>query len=226
MVRLNAPECRVPGMMQLLDADEQLRARRFRLAHVASEFIQSHAGLRLLLARRVGLGPADIRFGSDWNGKPFLLDEAQVGFNLSHTPRYAAVALADWRQVGIDVEKMRSLDDLDALKARVGSTSEIEELQQIPAENREQAFFNLWTRKEALLKALGSGLRTEPRRIEVGLTDERTVRFDGELAAGGEWRVLTVPVEPGYAAAVAYSGELCSVTLHPALDVLSLMCSR
>ena len=226
MVRLNAPEGRLPGMMQWLDADEQMRAGRFRHARVASEFIQSHAGLRLLLAQRVGTEPADIRFGRDGNGKPFFQNEALMSFNLSHTRGHAAVAVAVRRQVGIDVEKMRLLEDLAELMVRVGSKRETEELQQLPSGDRQGAFFHLWTRKEALLKALGSGLRTELRQIDVGLEGECVIRIGGEAAQAGEWRVSTIRAEPGYAAAVAYSGEPCSVTVHPALDVLSLVCAE
>ena len=223
MVRLNAPEGRQPELLRMLDMDERQRAARFRFPPVAAEFIQAHVALRLLLARQTGQRPEELEVKADAQGKPCLPGEAQLNFNLSHTQGCAAIILATGHPVGIDIEKRHALNDLLALVDRVCTPSERDELLRNPREKREDLFFQLWTRKEALLKALGSGLRMEPRRVEVGLAEEREVDLSETLDASCAWRVLSLKAEPGYAAAAAYGGERGEIVVRSALDLWNLI---
>jgi 4'-phosphopantetheinyl transferase len=223
MVRLNAPEGRQPELLRMLDVDERRRAERFRLAPVAAEFIQAHVALRLLLARQTGQRPAELEFKADAQGKPFLPGETRLSFNLSHTQGYAAIILATGDPVGIDIEKLHTLSDLVALLDRVCTPGEREELLRIPQEKREEFFFQLWTRKEALLKALGSGLRMDPRRVEVGFAEERELDLSEACARLRVWHVLSLTAESGYAAAAAYGGVRGEIEMRPTLDLLDLI---
>lgn len=223
MVRLNAPEGMQSGLLRMLDMDERQRAARFLVASAASEFIQAHAALRLLLAQKAGQKPEDLGLKVDAQGKPFLPGEAQLSFNLSHTAGYAAIFVAGGYPVGVDIEKRHALSDLDALIERVCAPGEREELLRIPHEKREELFFQLWTRKEALLKALGSGLRTETRRVKVGFSNEREVGLPDERATIRTWHVLSLRAESGYAAAAAYGGGPCEIAVRSPLDLLDLI---
>ena len=223
MVRLNAPEGRQAQILRMLDMDERQRAARFLFPSVAGEFIQAHAALRLLLARQVGQRPKELCIKADAQGKPFLPGEPELSFNLSHTQGCAGIVLAIGHPVGVDIEKLHALSDLEGLIERVCTTGERQELLRIPHEKREGFFFQLWTRKEALLKALGSGLRFDPRRVEVGIAEERQVDLSGTPGGSRAWYVLSLTAESGYAAAAAYGGARGEVVVHPTLDLRDLI---
>lgn len=173
---------------------ERDRASRFHRRLDAERYLFAHGALRLLLADYLTCDPLALRFGTHENGKPFL-DGAQLEFNLSHSGALALIAVALSRQVGVDVEQLRPMPDLENLAARVCTPGELATLAGLAEPQRERAFFAMWTRKEALAKATGEGIGG-------------VVRDAGHASAEAQdrWTLSEVTDLPGYAACVAAEG--------------------
>jgi len=154
---------------------ERVRARRFLSPDHASRFLSAHGGLRLVLSRRLGCSPGDLRFEAEADGKPRLRapDDAEAPlFNLSHSGDVAMLAISDSRDVGVDVELQKPIEP--ALARRFFHTGEADHIERCSVEQREEAFFSIWCAKEAVVKATGEGIRR-------GLG---TFRVDPVLAGG------------------------------------------
>lgn len=162
-----------------LSAEEQARAGRFAFAADRRRFLAAHVELRRVLAQSLQLAPSALVFESDLLGKPRLA-LARCEFNLSHSGDTAAVAIGS-RPLGVDIEQLRQIGDLESLAERCFTANEQRELD-ASGNQREQWFLQGWTRKEACLKAIGCGLSLEPATFETGLVADAAVvqlRWDG-----------------------------------------------
>jgi len=162
-----------------LSTDELARAARFKFEGDRRRFLHAHCALRELLARAVSRRPEAIEFLTGPNGKPSLPDAYSIPFNMSHSGEIALVAigsgLARDTEIGVDVEVMRAVSDSTALAAMNFTVQEQDELRHVAADQRDRAFLQGWTRKEACLKAVGSGLSIAPSTFHCGLHAVRSV---------------------------------------------------
>jgi 4'-phosphopantetheinyl transferase len=155
--------------------------------------------LETVLARYLGVDASSLILEPAAHGKP-ALPGSRLRFNLAHSGDVALVAVAQDRDVGVDVERVRPDADRWALVDHALTARERRRLQRVAPAGRAHAFLSMWARKEALLKAAGVGLSVEPARIE--LDGDSVVAVPPELGTAGEWTVTTVPLD-GYVAAVA-----------------------
>lgn len=160
-----------PGLWdaQLLSVKERDRAQRFRFEVHAQRYRASHVALRLILGEATGDAPASIEFTEGRHGKPRLLKAGAPHFNMSHSAGWALVGVCPGHPIGVDIEIVTPMDDAATLAQRHFSEAEYAAFKNTPTNQRLEAFFRGWTRKEACLKALGSGLSIEPRTFEAGL---------------------------------------------------------
>lgn len=157
-----------PAECAWLDDDERAKAARFVFDADARRYRAAHAALRACLASLLDEAPARLRFAVSAEGKPRLIDHA-LDFNLSHCGEVAAIAVADSpADIGVDIEQLRIVDDLDALAQRCFTAAELHELTSCGG-TRDALFLQGWTRKEACLKAVGCGLSLEPALVQAGL---------------------------------------------------------
>lgn len=173
------------GFAALLSRDERQRAARFACDRHRRRFIVARARLRQLLGERLGEPPAAIEFVYGGHGKPALARRPcgrDLRFNLAHCDDVAVYAFADGAEVGVDVEAVRALEDADALAERCFSQAEYQAYRGLAERERPQGFFNCWTRKEAFIKALGSGLAHPLDSFDVSLAPGEPARI---LRAGG-----------------------------------------
>ncbi|MDS4039566.1 MAG: 4'-phosphopantetheinyl transferase superfamily protein [Candidatus Competibacter sp.] len=198
-------------LVATLAADERERAARFRFAEHRDRFIAGRGLLRELLAAYLNRPAALLRFRKGSHGKPALAgEEAGTGlhFNLSHSGGRALYAVAR-REVGVDLECLDRTVNCLAVAERICTPREWAQFQALPAERLRDAFLACWTRKEAIAKAGGDGLAGGLRGLEVccqgggARPDGRTTLRD---AAGREWSVLNVPLDPGWVGALAAAG--------------------
>jgi 4'-phosphopantetheinyl transferase len=183
-----------------LSAEERERAARFHFARDRRRFEIARGVLRDILSRCTGRPAADLRFVCAHDGKPELHDTA-LRFNVAHSRDLALYAVARARRVGVDVEAIAperaSLD----IARRFFSPAEHAALAALAEEARAAAFFRCWTRKEAFLKALGSGLARPLGSFTVSVDPDDDPRpMEG---------VLVRRIEPGsgFAGAVAAYGD-------------------
>ena len=181
VARLDLPAVHVSGLSGLLSPDEKTRASGFVVAEARNRFIAGRAFLRMLLGDLLSRDPVSLRFQYGRSGKPALDRQGSgLDFNLSHAGTVAAVAVSGVGEVGVDVEWIRPLDDLDGVVRAAFPAREAAQLLTLPPPARLESFYRAWTRKEAALKASGSGLGGEPAD---GLGDEREVSHF-EVGAG------------------------------------------
>jgi phosphopantetheinyl transferase len=158
--------------LALLDAAERERAARFHFDKHRRRHVAAHAQLRRLLGRWLDTAPSHVPLTATANGKPVLGSQAQalagpaarafpIHFNLTHCGDVGYLAIAPF-EVGLDVESTRPLEDLDALAQSCCSPAERSRLAALPLESRAGAFLRMWTRKEAALKAWGTGIGAVP----------------------------------------------------------------
>ena len=195
VVDLDASPEQAPRRLMATTAAERERASRFRLPGAGERYLAAHGALRLILAGYLARDPLSVCLSADERGKPFLEDMTTTGdlqFNLSHSGTLALVAVARGRQVGVDVEQLRHMPDLDGVAERICTPAERSALGALAESHRESAFFALWTRKEAFAKATGEGIGAIARGLDL-------VRQD-------RWTLVEVTDLPGYAACVAAEG--------------------
>jgi len=192
-----------PSSLSSLSEAEQARAARFVFQPDRRRFVAAHVALRALLAHQVGRDAADIELELGPHDKPFLAGSRGLVFNMSHSGELALIALA-WDlpaggDIGVDIEALRPMADALAL-ARANYTSvEQAELNACPPALRDRLFLSGWTRKEACLKAVGSGLSIAPSTFECGLAPRRAMARIGEL----QLDVESIDVAEDYIAAIA-----------------------
>jgi 4'-phosphopantetheinyl transferase len=194
----------VEGYCQLLSQAERVRADRFQFPHDRRRFAVSHGCLRMLLGRHLGMDPAVMEFDHTEYGKPFLARAPDFHFNLSHSGERALFALSADHLVGVDIEFLHKEVDALALARRYFAPNECASLEAMPAERRQRAFFACWTRKEAVLKAMGAGLTVPLDQFEVSVDPEAPPRLLASAGLpDGHWALCSVDVGPDYYASIA-----------------------
>lgn len=203
------PESRLAELEELLSRAELDRADRFRFVRDRIRYVAAHGTLRRILSRFVGRPPAELAFACGPQGKPSLAirkGEEPIHFSLSRSSTLALVALAWQGEVGVDVEQVRPLHDVLAIARRMFAPTEHEALLHLPEVERLPAFLGYWSRKEAIVKAIGRGLSFPPQSFvlsaEPGEYAEAIRLAEGQTERPIWVRVLPAP-RAGYTAAVA-----------------------
>lgn len=205
---LRATPASLAAMAETLSEDEKERAARFHFERDRHCYICGRAWLRMIVGRCLNLAPAEVRFQYNPNGKPLLRG---LHFNLSHCEDLALIAVSRAGRVGVDVERVRVLEDAGELVAQFFSARERVAFDSLPSEKQPQAFFNLWTRKEAWLKATGDGIGHLLNEVEVSFVPgepARLVRLPQGQPAGNHWGLCELQPTLGFAAALAYAGNV------------------
>jgi 4'-phosphopantetheinyl transferase len=183
----------------VLDSGERARADRFLRREDRCRFVESHAAMRRILADLTGGSAADLPLTVTEDGKP-VLAASPLRFNLSHSGDHAVLAASFDAEVGVDVETSAAADS-DGIADLVMSAAEKRSYLARPPERRADAFLRLWTRKEAVLKAVGCGLLRDPRAVDVGLGGARDVRTEIDGRVWYLWDFILAPGVPGCLAA-------------------------
>ena len=191
----------------LLDGEERERAARFRVEAARRRFITGRVMLRRVLSDFTGVEPERVCFAFGAHGKPRLVDGGPC-FNLAHSGDAVVLAVAE-DEVGVDVEELRPLSTTDRLARRICTPGELGDLLALGPSARSGALLRLWTSKEAVLKALGSGIRGSMRSIEVSLDTNGKLRLLGLRGKPSSWTLLDAPAPEGMVAAVAVARPSC-----------------
>lgn len=209
---LDPPADEARGYAALVAPDERERMERFRFERDRRRFGVARGVLRLLIGRYLETDPRRVVFRYESHGKPALsgeLAERGLRFNVSHSGEMALYAFARERELGVDVEEVRPMEDGLDIAERFFSQAEVAAFRALPAEVRDEAFFNCWTRKEAYIKAVGEGLSFPLHVFDVSLAPGEPARLiasrDPRQAERWSLRELPDPA-PGYRAAVVAEG--------------------
>jgi len=157
---LDLPDSALARLEGFLDPDERQRAVHFRFEHDRRRFIAAHGFLRELLGRQLAVSPVKILFDHNPNGKPQLAGscEMDLRFNLSHSDSLAVFAFTTGREIGVDVELVKEMPDLEAIARQSFSSEDCARLAAAAAGEQAGLFYRLWTRREAVAKCTGQGI--------------------------------------------------------------------
>jgi 4'-phosphopantetheinyl transferase len=204
---LCASEAEVSRLSAMLPADEMARARRLRLPEMQYRFIVAHAGMRSILGAETGIAPSEVRFALGPHGKPNLADRGDVRFNLSHSHDLAVLAVCRGAEIGVDVERLRHLDDVERIAKRFFAESESETVTRASGDVQDRIFMRIWTCKEAYLKATGEGLSRPFDEVVVALDGGAVRGLHGTSGEALGVSVHTFDPAPGYVGALVVRAE-------------------
>lgn len=203
---------RLESLTSSLDSDEKDRSLRFLRERDGVRYAASHAALRDILSRYLGCGPRDVRLETGSWGKPVLAPRGAAGlsFNMTHAEDVAMIAVAAGREVGVDVEYPRDQVDFAGIAGRFFAPSEAAPVLAAHGAEQVTAFYRIWTRKEALIKATGLGFSipldsfaVPPGTLE-GFAEIPVPSGQGRDAS---WLLCEIPAPPPCIAAVAVEGR-------------------
>jgi len=213
IVDLDQSSSRAP----ILSQEEEARAQQFLRPQDARRFRAAHSCVREILGHYLKQPAAMLKFGFSAAGKPFLQDFGRLHrtlFNLAHSDRHALLAVSLDREVGVDIEAERKFEDLPGMARQIMSCAEWDRFLSLPPEARHEAFFDLWTRKEAVLKAAGTGFLTDPCEVDLGIANAAaTISTRGRI-----FTVKSVALASRTKAAVAIEGALHGIRIFDARE--------
>jgi 4'-phosphopantetheinyl transferase len=205
---------------EALSLEDRTRADRFKFESDRRKFCVARASLRLILGRYLQTRPGRLQLETNEFGKPFLADQKRaqgIRFNLSHSHQLALIAITRDREVGVDIEFMRSVFVSDEVATHFFSRVEVDQFRAVPANLRTESFFNCWTRKEAYIKARGEGLYcpldqfdvfvapgTPARLLESRVGVNETERWSFQDINAGDRYAGSVAVENGFSRLVLW----------------------
>ena len=210
---LNRPQTQLNQFWQHLAEDERARANRFYFDHDREHYIVARGLLRQLLGSYLQMPAAQIEFAYGEHGKPELAAKhanSGVQFNISHAQGVALLAFSRHREVGVDIEQVRPLDDGEQIAERFFSANEVAVFTAVPPEQKPQAFFNCWTRKEAFIKVIGEGLSCPLDSFDVTLKPgepAELLQVKGSREAASRWKLQNLEPATGYAGAIIAEGR-------------------
>jgi 4'-phosphopantetheinyl transferase len=210
---LDQPVSQIQSFRRNLAADEQARAERFHFERDHEHFVVARGVLRAILGRYLNQAPEGISFCYSSHGKPALAGESggdAIRFNVSHSHGIALYAVTRGREVGVDLEHIRSNLAVAEIAERFFSRREVAMLRTLLTEAQREAFFRCWTRKEAYLKARGEGLSLPLDQIDVSPAPGEPGAVPGTQPDSSEtfrWSLQELAPAPGYVAALAVEGR-------------------
>lgn len=197
----------VRGPFSLLSSQEQARAGRILDVHHRNRFVAGRIGLRQILALQTNRAAGELSFVENEFGKPRLIEPADLWFNLSHSGDRAVLATCRTLEVGVDLEQIKPVEHLE-LAQRHFHTDEVRWLTRLPASQQLVGFLQLWTLKEAVVKALGKGLSIplDAFRVSIGANDPELHSCEPDIGRGDVWALRLWNAGPEHVCAVAVPG--------------------
>lgn len=215
---LRQPEERRQALLQALSPDERQRGDKFYFEHHRRQWTTARGFLRAVLGCYLSLPAEQVRFRFHDLGKPALADEQtaeNIQFNLTHSADGALLALARDLPLGVDLEQVRPMENMLALAQRYFAAEEARQLENVAATQKGLAFFNCWTRKEAILKACGKGLSLPLDRFVVSFLPgepARVIDVKGQPGEAERWSLVPLQPWPDFVGCIAFQGQPRPVT--------------
>ena len=211
-VDLEQPEHVVQRFRATLEDHETHRADRFHFERDRRAFAVGRGFLRQVLGRYLGMKPEALRFAYGPYGKPALDGEQTLQFNMSHSRAVGLVAVAEAKDVGVDVEYIRADFASEDIARRFFSPTEVEAFNALPEDEQVAGFFRCWARKEAYIKAIGRGLSQPLDGFDVTLAPDvapALLRADEDDVS--RWSLSDIDVGHDYAGAVVVEGQISNI---------------
>jgi 4'-phosphopantetheinyl transferase len=199
---------RLSEIKRMLSVEEIKRAERFYFEKDRKKFIVHRGFLKKLLSGYLNILPADVKFEYEKLGKPFIDKNPPIFFNSSHSNNMGLFAVSGAAPVGVDVECVRSLTDIKLLTKRFFAPEECRLIFSLPEAERLKIFFEIWTLKEAYLKATGKGL-AGLKDVSVGFDEYKNpiVFYKKNRLQALKWSVKSFALENNYYGALVIKAD-------------------
>jgi 4'-phosphopantetheinyl transferase len=237
-VELEQPAHVQAALAAHLSEDERQHMQALRLPALRSRYAVAHGALRVLLGRYLGMAPKLCRYATGPRGKPMLAAPCPgpagrsahepgsrpgtgpaLHFNMAHSGTQALVAVARGIEMGVDIELRRDMDDMAGVARSILSRADLGLWLALPEAQRPAAFYAIWTRKEAVSKAAGTGLYMDFPGLSVEFRPQRPAavrRIDADFGKPEEWLLAELECAPGYSAALAARTPALRISRHTA----------
>lgn len=187
-----------------LSEKELAKVPFFEFEQVRDSYIVSQGALRVLLSGYLEIPPHLVHIGQRKKGKPYSLDNPDLYFNMSNSGKFVAIVFSRDSEVGIDIEKIRPLPDMDEMIEKNFTLSEVKYILNKP-EEKSRRFFLLWTVKESYLKAIGEGMRLPPNHLEFSIENDRIRQLSVKgIFEPEDWHFNEFSTSAGYVGTVSY----------------------
>jgi 4'-phosphopantetheinyl transferase len=210
-----SPAAGLGCLLDILDDAETERLSRLGSADLRERWRNARTALRHLLGAYLRIDPRAVPLRIAAKGKPFVADSdgkpSDLEFNLSHSGDIMILGVTSGRPLGIDLEAIRPVPEADRIVDSHFSALERQSYYLLELDQREQGFFNAWTRKEAYIKATGLGLSQALDAFSVSLSpNDAPALLDvaGNADEAGLWTLRDLAVPAGYASALAVRGAI------------------
>ncbi|MFH1319652.1 MAG: 4'-phosphopantetheinyl transferase superfamily protein [Bacteroidota bacterium] len=206
-VSLNLSDSTIKRYSSFLSREEEKKARFFKFEREQNRYRISQGVLRQLLSSYLNKSPQTIRIGRHKKGKPFSFDNPSMYFNMSGSGNICVFAFSRDGEVGIDIEQIRELPDIDELIRKNLTPKEIIYTLKTPG-NKLKRFFQFWTFKEAYLKATGEGMRLTPDNLEFSMEGGKMKLLGVKgIFEAEDWFFTGFSPVKGYIGALAYNED-------------------
>jgi len=198
----------------ILSPDEKTRAEQFKFAIHQNRFTAARTILRRILSRYLNQTPDSVQFAYTSYGKPYL-PGTPLYFNLSHANQWALYAISLEEKTGIDIEHMREDREIEMIAERFFSSYENQLLSQMPADKKQEAFFRIWTCKEAFIKGIGEGLSFPLKNFDVSIGEDsaRLVSINQDEEEAQQWSCVALNPAKDYVATLAVRASIKELKL-------------
>ena len=218
----NAWSSHAAGLKEHLTEDEIQRHARLKIPEKKDQFLNSRGILRLILSSYLDISPGLIQIESNSSGKPYLPD-SDLSFNLSHSGDLLLYGFCLKANIGVDIQEVYHIASIESMIKKTISFKEQSYLERVSTKKRLDAFFDIWTAKEAYIKALGDGFQQDLTAISL-IPDISESNFTLEHPStennSSEWTIRSIKVKPGYKGSFAVNRKLSRVDIdyiHPSL---------
>lgn len=202
---LAQPPDQLAILARTLNPDEQARAARFYFDRDRNAYTATRGVLRSLAGHYASVAPQALVFGYQAKGKPYLATPHGLHLNVSHSGDYALLAFTRTGPLGVDVERKRPLSDLPALAKTSFSPHEYAAWGRLPPPDQLEAFFAVWSRKEAFIKATGEGI-SQLADFDVSVRPDEPARLL-RVPTPHRWSLGDLPAIEHHAAAIVVAGD-------------------
>lgn len=203
-------------LQNTLSPSEKQRASSFRFWRHRRRFMAARGILRVLLGQYLDTLPLEIDISySDYN-KPQLPTKT-IEFNISHSEEFGLFAFCLGAEIGVDLERIRPINDAEGIASRFFSEGEYQRLQELPLDKRNEAFFACWTLKEAFIKAVGEGLSYGLGEFDVSFVPDQAAGLNsihGREEEAKQWSLYSLVPVTGYSAALGVKGQGWEVSMR------------
>jgi 4'-phosphopantetheinyl transferase len=223
---IDSHEKDVIKLSEYLNQEELRKANRIKSVKERNNCVITLAVLKILLGYYLDKNPCEIILSYTKYNKPYL-KYSDLKFNLSHSGNILLIGFALNFEIGVDVEKMEEFPEADDVAKNFFSSYEYKSFSSLQNNERIEGFYNCWTRKEAFIKAVGSGLSYSLKEFDVTLApgaDSKIVKIKNDKSEGENWSLFSLDLISNYKAAVAVRLKECrmKISKYPAQAVPQL----